>query len=128
PDSLNASSRYEIDAALSHARSHAIFFHYHPPTRPLPSFPTRRSSDLIEIGCTITSCRSGARCRLLPCSRVTWNCGLKNCRNRHLDRKSTRLNSSHGSISYAVFCLKKKKMTYINTCEAQFQHRQFISM
>src|SRR2546422_3023628 len=28
----------------------------------------------------------------------------------HLDRKSTRLNSSHGYISYAVFCLKKKKM------------------
>src|SRR3989449_11345631 len=29
-----------------------------------------------------------------------------------LDRKSTRLNSSHGYISYAVFCLKKKKQTY----------------
>src|SRR5207245_3774038 len=29
---------------------------------------------------------------------------------RHIDRKSTRLNSSHGSISYAVFCLKKKKI------------------
>src|SRR5438128_8459800 len=28
---------------------------------------------------------------------------------RQEDRKSTRLNSSHGSISYAVFCLKKKK-------------------
>src|SRR2546429_3431185 len=28
---------------------------------------------------------------------------------RYLDRKSTRLNSSHGYISYAVFCLKKKK-------------------
>src|SRR2546429_7077213 len=28
---------------------------------------------------------------------------------RQLDRKSTRLNSSHGYISYAVFCLKKKK-------------------
>src|SRR5438477_894323 len=28
-----------------------------------------------------------------------------------LDRKSTRLNSSHMSISYAVFCLKKKKLT-----------------
>src|SRR2546429_2903332 len=27
----------------------------------------------------------------------------------HADRKSTRLNSSHGYISYAVFCLKKKK-------------------
>src|SRR5699024_11835426 len=30
------------------------------------------------------------------------------------DRKSTRLNSSHVSISYAVFCLKKKKITEIN--------------
>src|SRR5687768_18370726 len=28
-----------------------------------------------------------------------------------VDRKSTRLNSSHGYISYAVFCLKKKKKT-----------------
>src|SRR2546422_6444597 len=28
----------------------------------------------------------------------------------HSDRKSTRLNSSHGYISYAVFCLKKKKI------------------
>src|SRR5256884_2534807 len=27
---------------------------------------------------------------------------------QHIDRKSTRLNSSHGYISYAVFCLKKK--------------------
>src|SRR2546429_7097772 len=31
------------------------------------------------------------------------------------DRKSTRLNSSHGYISYAVFCLKKKKKTIIPT-------------
>src|SRR5690348_18513020 len=31
------------------------------------------------------------------------------CWYRHRDRKSTRLNSSHPSISYAVFCLKKKK-------------------
>src|SRR2546421_7785897 len=30
---------------------------------------------------------------------------------RGLDRKSTRLNSSHDQISYAVFCLKKKKRT-----------------
>src|SRR5688572_31180943 len=30
------------------------------------------------------------------------------------DRKSTRLNSSHSQISYAVFCLKKKKNTTIN--------------
>src|SRR5690606_39342238 len=31
-----------------------------------------------------------------------------------LDRKSTRLNSSHVKISYAVFCLKKKNMNYSN--------------
>src|SRR3712207_8493251 len=30
-----------------------------------------------------------------------------------IDRKSTRLNSSHANISYAVFCLKKKKLTTI---------------
>src|SRR2546430_5343751 len=32
-----------------------------------------------------------------------------------LDRKSTRLNSSHSQISYAVFCLKKKKKRKTNT-------------
>src|SRR5689334_24381711 len=32
----------------------------------------------------------------------------------HTDRKSTRLNSSHSSISYAVFCLKKKKTSDIH--------------
>src|SRR5438128_8087641 len=35
------------------------------------------------------------------------------------DRKSTRLNSSHGSISYAVFCLKKKKQDQ----HANMRHR-----
>src|ERR1039458_10564364 len=37
------------------------------------------------------------------------------------DRKSTRLNSSHLGISYAVFCLKKKKKTYMRT------HRQLYA-
>src|SRR5690242_21341682 len=35
--------------------------------------------------------------------------GVRELGLRELDRKSTRLNSSHMSISYAVFCLKKKK-------------------
>src|SRR5689334_24268403 len=39
-----------------------------------------------------------------------------------VDRKSTRLNSSHSSISYAVFCLKKKKK---KTIEAISQHSRF---
>src|SRR3712207_7721325 len=36
------------------------------------------------------------------------------------DRKSTRLNSSHANISYAVFCLKKKKIrkTFVSSCRA----------
>src|SRR3712207_8469328 len=37
-----------------------------------------------------------------------------------LDRKSTRLNSSHANISYAVFCLKKKKKQ-----EYYFRHTRF---
>src|SRR5689334_23957235 len=42
--------------------------------------------------------------------------GTSSCKNAMpsaLDRKSTRLNSSHSSISYAVFCLKKKNITPI---------------
>src|SRR5207248_6077533 len=94
----------------------------------LHSFPTRRSSDLEgQRGL------SRAARRLVPSDRVL----LLNRRSfvgrrglpaaRHLgdtwgwwrmagtrgtartDRKSTRLNSSHRTISYAVFCLKKKK-------------------
>src|SRR2546422_5748378 len=38
------------------------------------------------------------------------------------DRKSTRLNSSHGYISYAVFCLKKKKKTQKRRARARVQH------
>src|SRR5947209_12719797 len=38
-------------------------------------------------------------------------------RNRDQDRKSTRLNSSHANISYAVFCLKKKKQINTNNTE-----------
>src|SRR2546422_7847227 len=43
--------------------------------------------------------RQGLKCR----SRLGGLAGVQ------IDRKSTRLNSSHGYISYAVFCLKKKK-------------------
>src|SRR3712207_7047682 len=42
---------------------------------------------------------------------------------RHRDRKSTRLNSSHANISYAVFCLKKKKNTN-NTERLIYPHTQ----
>src|SRR5258708_23217415 len=51
--------------------------------------------------------------RLSPRYRSTY---LLACLARHLDRKSTRLNSSHQIISYAVFCLKKK-----TTCNASMR-------
>src|SRR5438067_6241506 len=45
----------------------------------------------------------------------------------HLDRKSTRLNSSHVSISYAVFCLKKKKNTkYTHQIESTRTYLRYI--
>src|SRR5437879_10413606 len=83
----------------------------------LHSFPTRRSSDLhgelLKLGILISE-RTVSR--LLPRNRrppsQTWKTFLDN----HVDRKSTRLNSSHRCISYAVFCLKKKKE--INTNKA----------
>src|SRR5256886_10776901 len=36
-----------------------------------------------------------------------------------IDRKSTRLNSSHSQISYAVFCLKKKRQSQLLTCRGR---------
>src|SRR3712207_7496223 len=39
-----------------------------------------------------------------------------------VDRKSTRLNSSHANISYAVFCLKKKKNTYVPSYTSTHSH------
>src|SRR5207244_7206370 len=40
------------------------------------------------------------------------------------DRKSTRLNSSHQIISYAVFCLKKKKTACSGACHSSLRHRR----
>src|SRR5258708_8641120 len=47
---------------------------------------------------------------------TVWIAVASNCVQGHaLDRKSTRLNSSHQIISYAVFCLKKKTSTRLHT-------------
>src|SRR5207245_5344652 len=40
----------------------------------------------------------------------------------HVDRKSTRLNSSHGSSSYSVFCLKKKTIQHRNLTLKMISH------
>src|SRR5439155_23572286 len=72
-------------------------------------FPTRRSSDLACSRATARS-RTSGRCRRCSASSARangWSSFISRTRTR--DRKSTRLNSSHVAISYAVFCLKKKK-------------------
>src|SRR3712207_8743479 len=55
-----------------------------------------------------------AQSRLEPALRVVGHARSTGYRRLHDlgDRKSTRLNSSHANISYAVFCLKKKKNSY----------------
>src|SRR3989440_9238969 len=53
-----------------------------------------------------------------------WSCTRSPDQAKHAqDRKSTRLNSSHDQISYAVFCLKKKKTTHSKHSE-QTNHAQ----
>src|SRR5207253_7385006 len=106
------------------------FSHQAPrPPRYLHSFPTRRSSDLALRrpggGRRDAAARRRRQQGLL--GRTDWSASAKQpstcsaCRRRSVkavpvrscvaaskDRKSTRLNSSHVAISYAVFCLKKK--------------------
>src|SRR5207249_6698834 len=53
--------------------------------------------------------RVESRQALPPAGRGIRYTVVQKCASEQLDRKSTRLNSSHVSISYAVFCLKKKK-------------------
>src|SRR2546427_7788569 len=52
---------------------------------------------------------TGARDRGRDLGDLARWCAERPARLAGLDRKSTRLNSSHSQISYAVFCLKKKK-------------------
>src|SRR5687768_17816951 len=104
---------------------HIFLFYAYSVRRDLHSFPTRRSSDLLDPLARLRLRRRGRYHRhdLVPILHVhqvqrhlretevhevavtfdqSWNRELTG------DRKSTRLNSSHGYISYAVFCLKKK--------------------
>src|SRR5690606_41561992 len=100
-----------------------------PRPRDLHSFPTRRSSDLRfpdlldgqeRLRCdlcghaAILCCgqfrreRCNPRRSTHPVVAVTQDAVVRGlCPDGALDRKSTRLNSSHVKISYAVFCLKK---------------------
>src|SRR5204863_9992722 len=106
-----------------------LFFSRTGSHRNLPSFPTRRSSDLLDHH-EVRPDRAGPAVthRAQALERTTRQHDYHHARRRPgatartaraasrsaprgsqaTDRKSTRLNSSHVEISYAVFCLKKK--------------------
>src|SRR5690554_7492410 len=73
-----------------------FFVYWSAHDRDLHSFPTRRSSDLPRPKARVPS--------VLPCPMRS----APSVFFARVDRKSTRLNSSHVRISYAVFCFKKK--------------------
>src|SRR5699024_11559327 len=76
-----------------------------PPSSPT-LLPTRRSSDLLSIGGILSGVDYDPRSPVGGPARVEAEASQDT--RYQIDRKSTRLNSSHVSISYAVFCLKKK--------------------
>src|SRR5690349_10511334 len=94
-----------------------VFFSWHGRNRDLPSFPTRRSSDLPVPRCRRTARprTTSAHCRFAASPgvhrqshartsfRITFVLPTQS-RVPAEDRKSTRLNSSHVETSYAVFC------------------------
>src|SRR5437867_6609305 len=85
-----------------------LFFQSYPPPPYLHSFPTRRSSDLeLDLQRPAIDLLT---VELLDCGLGRLGRGRsQEVQRSGGDRKSTRLNSSHRTISYAVFCLKKKK-------------------
>src|SRR5207248_10622638 len=104
-------------------RPHSLRHSAYPAPRDLPSFPTRRSSDLgpghrvrevfTEGGGVpgLVAVEQDATGNALKLA-LSYAKGIGCTRGGVLetDRKSTRLNSSHRTISYAVFCLKKKSV------------------
>src|SRR5207248_9507482 len=93
--------------------------------RDLHSFPTRRSSDLAYLREHLQAARAATEQGVDLRGYFVWSLldnfewalgyskrfGIVHVdfETQRRDRKSTRLNSSHRTISYAVFCLKKKK-------------------
>src|SRR5690606_39613288 len=86
---------------------HTIYFIFfsHGPHRDLPSFPTRRSSDLLLAPAGHFPQGDPP---VVVAGQIDLSADAK--AGGGTDRKSTRLNSSHVKISYAVFCLKKKNL------------------
>src|SRR5690348_17824123 len=92
------------------------------PPRSTP-FPTRRSSDL-SSGCSSITRSTFSTTTIASSTTMPIASTMASSETEFEDRKSTRLNSSHPSISYAVFCLKKKKKKKKNTEETDINKNQ----
>src|SRR5690606_40800668 len=82
-----------------------------------PAYPTKYLNKVLSSSTVLASLSTWVRIRLgretpakKPSGRTAWSpkAASKTSYPLAADRKSTRLNSSHVKISYAVFCLKKK--------------------
>src|SRR5205814_4657576 len=112
----------------THTRTSSLVTEY-THNRDLHSFPTRRSSDLCGLSerSRRASFVAAAQSQFVSITIKCENSASKlfgsslsasfraDAADATRDRKSTRLNSSHLGISYAVFCLKKKKKTYTHS-------------
>src|SRR5947208_9036013 len=100
-----------------------VFFNSSPHHRDLHSFPTRRSSDLgpfgDDAGEVLWQVVDGLVATAILQPDDLGDQPASGSRSRQGDRKSTRLNSSHQIISYAVFCLKKKNKFHSATNKLQ---------
>src|ERR1039458_9393038 len=89
------------------------------------AIPLPRETNLLPVilpdsPCLAKAYKRARRCPALwPRERLRW---------RHVDRKSTRLNSSHLGISYAVFCLKKKNIVPMNFVRVDFSGTQSAAL
>src|SRR5688572_32331224 len=73
------------------------------------------TSDEVPDFMTLPGSHMAAECPSRNSGSIVVQVCVVRSRTRVGDRKSTRLNSSHSQISYAVFCLKKKKITAIKS-------------
>src|SRR5207249_8475479 len=101
-----------------------FFFSCYGHPRHLHSFPTRRSSDLSAPTRRARSGHSPKPARVT----VTVSRATSTAATSPRDRKSTRLNSSHVSISYAVFCLKKKTCQHLVSAHKRVIPRQPLAI
>src|SRR5207245_10369333 len=126
PTSTSSLTRSSIRVHPSFHRSHHL-----PVSTPLPPLPPRSTlfpyTTLFRSPARLfRACRHPDNTQPPPPHPPTLRVPMLSHPTKARDRKSTRLNSSHGSISYAVFCLKKKKQEHLNHNKNTYKKKETI--